>query len=76
MKCAIHEKSDEPNHGVAHESISPMKNPQPPTKPSNARKLLQMVDNIEKDMVMEGRGDVKSNTKSSSDKKVDSSFCG
>jgi hypothetical protein len=53
-----------------------MKNPQPPTKPSNARKLLQMVDNIEKDMVMEGRGDVKSNTKSSSDKKVDSSFCG
>ncbi len=31
LKCAIDEKSNEPNHGVAHESTSPMKNPQPLT---------------------------------------------
>jgi hypothetical protein len=50
LKCAIEKKFDEPNHVVAHESTNPMKNPQPPIKPNNVRKLLQMADGIEKDM--------------------------
>ncbi len=46
-------------------------NPQPPPKPNNVRKLLQMADGIEKDMAVEEGGDVKLDIAFGNDKEVD-----